>query len=163
MDRVSMGSDRISRPERGGWNRPHFSLSSAAGSDGHRGLPSAPHRLLHHWNWLRVGGSKVLWMIRARASWPNQETRTPRPISKLGRSSPSSLSLYWSEFVLPFWLLSALGRTVTSAGASASGGWSKSFCSFFSYNLRVEAEWIFFLKKCKILHSLQFNVKSIDF
>lgn len=59
-----------------------------------------------------------------------------------GYSSPSSLSLYWSEFVLPFWLLSAFGRTVTSVGPSGSArGWSKSFCSFFSYNLRVEAEW----------------------
>lgn len=56
-------------------------------------------------------------------------------------SSPSSLSLYWSEFVLPFWLLSALGRVVMSAGASGSAaGWSKSFCSFFSYTLRVVAE-----------------------
>lgn len=42
-------------------NATHFGLSSAAGSDGDRSFPSAPHRLLHHRNWFWFGGSNLLW------------------------------------------------------------------------------------------------------
>lgn len=39
---------------------PHLGLSSAAGSNGHRGFPSASHRLLYHRNGFWFRGGNVL-------------------------------------------------------------------------------------------------------
>lgn len=99
----------------------------------------------------------LLWcVVQRHVLWQNYTTWSPYLSWKIkwninvspvmiSKDTPSSLSLYWSEFVLPFWLLSALGSAVMSVGASgtlgvSAEGCSKSFCSFFSYTLRVEAE-----------------------
>lgn len=52
---------------------------------------------------------------------------------------PSSLSLYRSGSELPLWLTFMSVRT-SSGSRGCAGPLSSSFCNFFSYSLRVDAE-----------------------
>lgn len=78
--------------------------------------------------------------ILVRVGFMSEESAVITYIGNMnGGFLPSSLSLYNSESELPLWLTFISVRTRSGTG-SCAGLSSSSFCSFFSYSLRVDAE-----------------------